>query len=102
MRRDAAALRNMRDYTGVGSTRLELLEERLKSDVESELTAFGGSLLVHSEDSGGKVVPVWEKVEQLDVETLRQVMDSVSEHTDSVNFSFVRVPITSESSPDVS
>lgn len=92
----------MRDYTGVGSSRLELLEERLKSDVVAELAAFGGSVLVHTEDSAGRVVPLWEKVEKLDVETLRQVMDSVSEHTSDVKFSFERVPITSESSPDVS
>jgi len=30
------------DYGGISSSRLELLEERLKNDVIAELNAFGG------------------------------------------------------------
>lgn len=102
LRRDTTALRNMRDYSGVSATRLEVLEERLKSDVDNELSAFGGNLLLHTEASDGKVVPLWENVNKEDVDSIRQVMDDVALRETSVSLIFERIPITSESSPDVS
>lgn len=42
LRRDSTALRNLRDYSGVSSSRLEVLEDRLKSDVLNEIKAFQG------------------------------------------------------------
>jgi nitrate reductase NapAB chaperone NapD len=102
LRRDTTALRNMRDYHGVSAARLEVLEERLKSDVEAELNAFGGTLLLHSEAADGKVVPLWENVNPEDVDSIRQVMDDVALREMDVNLVFERIPITSESSPDVS
>ncbi len=92
----------MRDYTGVSASRLEVLEERLKSDVIAELQQFQGRLLLHTESADGRVVPVWESVEKHDVESLREVMDEVAEQAGDVELHFNRVPITSESSPDVS
>lgn len=92
----------MRDYSGVSSARLEVLEERLKSDVIAELAAFGGSVLLHTESSDGQVVPIWEKVNKEDVESLRELMDDISQSSTDVGLTFERIPITSESSPDVS
>lgn len=92
----------MRDYTGVSASRLEVLEERLKSDVVSELQQFQGRLLLHTESADGQVIPVWESVEKQDVESVREVMDEVAEEAGDVDLVFTRVPITSESSPDVS
>jgi len=92
----------MRDYSGVSSARLEVLEERLKSDVIQELVAFGGSVLLHTEAADGQVVPIWEKVSKEDVESLREVMDDVAEASKDIGLIFERVPITSEQSPDVS
>ncbi|RSH87875.1 uncharacterized protein EHS24_000393 [Apiotrichum porosum] len=100
LRRDTTALRNMRDYSGVSSARLEVLEERLKSDVVNELVAFQGSVLLHTEAADGQVVPLWEKVNKHDVESIRDVMDDVAAHATEVDLQFQRVPITSESSPD--
>ncbi|BEI83204.1 hypothetical protein CcaverHIS002_0310720 [Cutaneotrichosporon cavernicola] len=100
LRRDTTALRNMRDYHGVSATRLEVLEERLKSDVEAELNMFGHTLLLHTEASDGKVVPLWENVNPEDVDSIRQVMDDVALREVDVNLVFERIPITSESSPD--
>lgn len=91
----------MRDYSGVSAARLEVLEERLKSDVDTELAAFGGNLLLHTEASDGKVVPLWENVNREDVDSIRQVMDDVALRETTVNLVFERIPITSESSPDV-
>ena len=91
----------MRDYTGVSAGRLEMLEDRLKSDVISELQQFQGKLLLHTETSDGQVVPVWESVDKEDVESVKEMMDELAEKT-AVDLSFYRVPITSESSPDVS
>lgn len=102
LRRNATALRNMRDYTGVSTSRLEVLEERLKSDVVAEIDSFQGRVLLHTESPDGEVVPVWETVNREDVHSLREVMDDVAETETGVKLNFVRIPITSESSPDVS
>lgn len=74
----------------------------MKSDVINELQQFQGRLLLHSESTDGQVIPVWESVETPDVESVREVMDEVSQSTEGVRLMFYRVPVTSESSPDVS
>ncbi|WVQ79454.1 hypothetical protein IAT38_001552 [Cryptococcus sp. DSM 104549] len=100
LRRDGTALRNMRDYSGVSSSRLEMLEQRLKSDVISEIEQFQGRVLLHTETSAGEVVPVWESADKRDVASLREVMDDAAAASTDVYLEFVRIPITSESSPD--
>ena len=92
----------MRDYTGVSASRLEVLEERLRSDVIAELDAFQGRVLLHTESQDGEVMPVWESVDKTDVVSIREVMDEAANDSRDVNLSFVRIPVTSESSPDVS
>ena len=92
----------MRDYTGVSASRLEVLEERLKSDVIAELSDFQGRILLHSETADGMVVPIWESVDKHDVASIREVMEDAKAESKVVNLTFVRVPVTSESSPDVS
>ncbi|KAK4685163.1 hypothetical protein P7C73_g4998, partial [Tremellales sp. Uapishka_1] len=101
LRRDSTALRNMRDYTGVSSSRLEVLEERLKSDVVSELSTFQGRILLHTETKDGHVAPVWESVDRNQVESIRDVMEDLKNaRDDGPALEFFRIPITSESSPD--
>ena len=92
----------MRDYTGVSSTRLEVLEERLKSDVIAELDEFQGRILLHTETADREVVPIWESVDKYNVASMREIMDDAEASAQDINLTFVRVPITSESSPDVS
>ncbi|ODO07006.1 hypothetical protein I350_04372 [Cryptococcus amylolentus CBS 6273] len=100
LRRGSTALRNMRDYSGVSSTRLEMLEQRLKSDVIAEIDQFQGRVLLHTETADGQVVPVWESVDKQDVTSLRELMDEAAHASKEVQLNFVRIPITSESSPD--
>jgi hypothetical protein len=92
----------MRDYTGVSASRLEVLEERLKSDVVAEINQFQGQVLLHSETADGEVVPIWESVDSRDVSSIREVMDDVCAKLRDIQLNFIRIPITSESSPDVS
>jgi hypothetical protein len=42
LRRESYSLRNMKDYGGISASRLEILEDRLKDDVLSEIDSFGG------------------------------------------------------------
>lgn len=100
LRKGSSALRNMRDYTGVSASRLEVLEDRLKSDVISELDEFQGRVLLHSETSHGEVVPVWESVDKTDIKSIREIMDDERDKTTDVELNFVRIPVTSESTPD--
>lgn len=102
LRSDSTALRNMRDYTGVSATRIEVLEERLKSDVIAELGEFQGRVLLHSETGDGQVIPIWESVDKHDVVSIRDIMEKAKGDSKDVNLTFVRVPVTSESTPDVS
>ncbi|GAA5856222.1 hypothetical protein JCM8547_000828 [Rhodosporidiobolus lusitaniae] len=110
LRQQAVSLRNVKSYSGISSTRLELLESRLKSDVLAELRTFEGRILVANEADDGSVFPTWETVEGAEedgdgggegqVKTLREVMDEVGESVCGKRFRFLRVPITAEASPD--
>lgn len=89
--------------SGISPTRLELLEDRLKADVLSELSTFEGRILVANEADDGSVNPVWEAVEGGDqVKTLREVMDAVGKDECGEVFRFIRVPITAEKFPEFS
>ncbi|KAG8953141.1 hypothetical protein FRC04_003089 [Tulasnella sp. 424] len=97
LRLEASSLRNMKDYGGISASRLEILEDRLKSDVIAELNTFGQRLLLHSENSEGTIIPVWEDVESDQVAAPKEVM---SQHNFSLQYH--RIPITSENPPDFS
>ncbi|KAI9320761.1 inositol hexakisphosphate-domain-containing protein [Dichotomocladium elegans] len=71
-------LRNIRVYKGITGDRLEQLEERLKEDVIREIINYDGRILLHGEDSNGNVQSAWEEVDVDDVQTVREVMDSVA------------------------
>ncbi|KAG8898129.1 hypothetical protein FRB99_007645 [Tulasnella sp. 403] len=101
LRSEASTLRNMKDYGGISASRLEILEDRLKGDVIAELRNFGQRLLLHTETSDAAVVPVWEEVEDSQVDVLKEVM---RQHTlpNDVPLQYHRIPITSETPPDFS
>ena len=67
----------------------------------SEVSSFGGRLLLHSETSDGSVIPVWEEVYSQDVCVLKDVMSS-RKHKDGVELAYLRIPITAERPPDFS
>lgn len=84
--------------SGISATRLELIEDRLKRDILSEIKAGDGRLLLHSERPDKSVVAVWESVEPENVATLREIMESLRKQH---NFNFRRMPITAEGPPNV-
>ncbi|KAA1467713.1 hypothetical protein DENSPDRAFT_832824 [Dentipellis sp. KUC8613] len=104
LRRERFSLRNMKDYGGISASRLEVLEERLKGDVITELQSLGGKLLLHTETPDGSVIPVWEDVRESDVAVLKEVMAArrggSTETTSGVELHYIRIPITSERPPD--
>lgn len=118
LRQRNMSLRNLKEFSGISCERLELLEERLKNDVLNELENGEGRLLLHNENNDGDVVPVWEEVEEKDVETIAEVMrfagkglekeileESKSKETSSlpsIELIYRRIPITAEKPPDFS
>ena len=108
------------DYGGISAERLEILEERLRDDVVSELHSFGGKyaqpflshglidecwiirLLLHTETVDGSVIPVWEEVRPGHVASMKDVMSACKESNISVDVFYRRVPITAERQPDFS
>jgi hypothetical protein len=100
---------------------LEILEERLRDDVISELKTFGGRsvfwfdclfvghsdpsyrLLLHTEAEDGSVIPVWEEIqnELEDVVVLKDVMAS-RKAFDGLELDYHRIPMTAEKPPDFS
>lgn len=67
----------------------------------SEIDEFQGRILLHTETADGEVVPLWESVDKSEVASVREIMDEASAASTDIQLSFVRVPITSETSPDV-
>lgn len=76
LRDEMYALRNNRSFAGISGSRLELLEDRLKSDIINELKSFDGRLLCHQEHEDGTVVPAWETASEDSIKTLRETMAS--------------------------
>ncbi|KAJ7193929.1 inositol hexakisphosphate-domain-containing protein [Mycena pura] len=103
LRREGFSLRNMKDYGGISASRLEILEERLRDDVISELKAFGGRLLLHTEAEDGSVIPVWEEVsnEHDGVVVPKDVMAS-HKAIGGLELDYYRIPMTAERPPDTS
>ncbi|KAI9439769.1 inositol hexakisphosphate-domain-containing protein [Lactarius indigo] len=102
LRRERSSLRNMKDYGGISAERLEVVEERLRDDVVSELHSFGGKLLLHTETTDGSVIPVWEEVRPGHVAVMKDVMSACKGSNISVDVFYRRVPITAERQPDFS
>ncbi|KAH9915114.1 inositol hexakisphosphate-domain-containing protein [Fomitopsis serialis] len=100
LRRERFTLRNMKDYGGISSSRLEVLEERLRDDVIAELNAFGGRLLLHTETPDGSVIPVWEEVESQNVSVPKDIMATRKHIDDCAELAYARIPITAERPPD--
>ncbi|KAH9838515.1 inositol hexakisphosphate-domain-containing protein, partial [Rhodofomes roseus] len=88
----------------ISSSRLEVLEERLRDDVISELHAFGGRLLLHTETPDGSVIPVWEGVELQNVSVFKDIMTARRYNDDSTDseLAYTRMQITAKRPPDFS
>lgn len=68
----------------------------------SELHAFGGRLLLHTETPDGSVIPVWEEVESENVSVLKDIMAARRHVDDGTEIAYARIPITAERPPDFS
>ncbi|KAG8783281.1 hypothetical protein FRC12_019885 [Ceratobasidium sp. 428] len=99
LRRENYSLRNMKDYGGISAGRLEILEDRLKNDVIAEVNAFQGRILLHTENSDGTVVPIWDEADPKDITVPKDIMSS---RVGEIEIAYTRIPITSERPPDFS
>ena len=85
------------EQTGIISERVELMEERLRSDCLGEATRYDGKLLVHGEELyQGRyvVIPTWELVDPEQIRTPRQMYTAASPL-----LNYHRIPITDEQAP---
>ncbi|KAI9006470.1 inositol hexakisphosphate-domain-containing protein [Hyaloraphidium curvatum] len=92
-------LRNL-VITGITAERVETMEERLKEDVVAEARRFQGRFLLHDEEAdeqGYRLVPVWQPLNEGDVQTPLELYQSVIARGFSIEYS--RVPITDEQAP---
>lgn len=73
---------------------LEAVEQRLKEDILSEASRFGGLLLTHNEqeDSDGIILPTWTAAEPATVKTSREVWEAVKAEGWLVEYH--RIPIS--------
>ncbi len=86
------------EMTGIVSERVELMEERLKGDILTELGLYSGKLLLHEEEaSTGAIIPIWEDVSPDAVETTLEVMERAIK--EGYPLRYVRMPITDEQAP---
>jgi protein-tyrosine phosphatase len=86
-------LRNMAIYSGVASSSLESMESRIKEDILHEASKYGGNILIHEEEDG-EVIPCWEAVTTDNVQTPREVYDSLTQAEYKVTYA--RLPLTPE------
>ncbi|KAL1914564.1 uncharacterized protein VTP21DRAFT_8189 [Calcarisporiella thermophila] len=95
--RDASApFQNLRIYSGISASRLEMMEERLKADIIKETKRMGGLLLVHDELDDGSVVPCWIAADT--VQSPREVFTSFQEQGYKVRYA--RIPISPDQAPE--
>ena len=82
--------------TGIDSSRVELLEQRLKQDVLAELQRYH-AVLVTRELADGQLVDVWIDVPADAVKTPRELYDQLA--AEGFNVRYLRVPITHTRAP---
>ncbi|KXS15115.1 hypothetical protein M427DRAFT_112131 [Gonapodya prolifera JEL478] len=93
-------LRNIRSYAGINPQRLELIEEKLKDDVLSEVSSYEGRVLLHGETLEGKISAHWEDVRDEDVLTPRQVATRLQQD-ELCPILYHRIPVTAENPPEL-
>lgn len=94
-------LRNIKSYSGITQSRLELLECRLKEDIVKEIQYYDGRLLLHEESQEALVEPVWTLVDPENVITMAEIMAKNRQRLSAARFEYFRVPITAEAFPEI-
>lgn len=83
---------------GISSEAVERQEQTLKGEVLAELQRYGGRFLVHEENADGQIVARWLQVTPDQVQTPREVFQSLQQEGYRVDYA--RVPITDEKAPE--
>ncbi|KAK9808828.1 hypothetical protein WJX72_004439 [[Myrmecia] bisecta] len=105
LREDERPFKNMQEYTGIDTARLEQMEARLKADVLAEAASLEGKLLVARELStkadgqeAGSLVDNFEPVQGPDsVQTPREVYEALQRN--GYHVQYYRVPMTDGTAP---
>ena len=71
---------NIKTYQGISASRLEAMEDRLKQDINKELSKWNNLLLVHEEVEDGKIVPMWTSI--TDLQTPKELFESLNAQGD--------------------
>ena len=86
------------EYTGIGTERIESVENRLKAEILAEVKKYNGSILLHLEAENG-IVPCWETIDpEHSIFTIREVYENFQQQ--GVCIDYARIPITDEMSPE--
>ena len=122
LRDTTVTLRNLKSYSGITPTTLEIIEKKLKKDVVKELEIYNGKILLHTEADNGSIIPIWEDCTPDAVLSLSEAMELVrkemiangdqrnddlpeiaeNENRMVFNLTYFRNPQTAESKPDAS
>ncbi|KAH6592131.1 hypothetical protein BASA50_008276 [Batrachochytrium salamandrivorans] len=88
-------LRNIKSYSGITGSRLEMIEEKLKEDVGDELIRYNGKVLLHTE-THGTINPIWQDCKYESVMTLQEAMNGLRKDEGSLQN---QVPTLSQEIP---
>ncbi|KAH6570550.1 hypothetical protein BASA60_007657 [Batrachochytrium salamandrivorans] len=88
-------LRNIKSYSGITGSRLEMIEEKLKEDVGDELIRYNGRVLLHTE-THGTINPIWQDCKYESVMTLQEAMNGLRKDEGSLQN---QVPTLSQEIP---
>jgi protein-tyrosine phosphatase len=103
LRDEFLTIRNTKFFSGIKSSRLELVEAKLKQDILSELNEYNGQILLHSENEHGEVKSMTEECSNEAVLTLAETKAVLERELNMFGIlKYHRVPFTSQSAPDPS
>ncbi|KAJ8323879.1 hypothetical protein O5D80_007110 [Batrachochytrium dendrobatidis] len=71
-------LRNIKSYSGITGSRLEIIEEKLSEDVREEIIRYNGRVLLHTE-THGTINPIWQDCKHASVMTPHELVKTLRE-----------------------
>jgi len=87
------------ELTGIEASKVEMVEDTLKSDILTEAHQYDGNFLVHDEGKPGELVGIWEPATTDSVRTVRQLYQECA--ASGCRVTFIRMPVTDEQSPEM-
>uniref|UniRef100_A0A7I4E3I3 Paladin n=1 Tax=Physcomitrium patens TaxID=3218 RepID=A0A7I4E3I3_PHYPA len=89
--------KNMLEYEGIDTARVEQMEARLKDDILREAERYSGAIMVNHETEDGLIFDAWEPVGPGVVQTPLEVFECLK--AEGVRVEYGRVPITDGKAP---